>query len=462
MDKLNKNEFLKNLKPTSPQQIHDKLLNLTENALKVCKQNEKKSNITAITTSTASATNPESNQNTEKNLKDSTIKTAENDTSNEDKKEKENIPSESIMDCLHLLKFIDTDNSNNIQEEQIKQRNIKGFDLDEVTSDFINDSYGFNSSQEIILNNLELSSDNDYIYNYNKLNDFFPSKSNYMKQSEILNQTIAISRFIYVGYKTKIHQKEIIIEDIEYLKKLLINEIDQEAILLSRIYKQVKLNKQKNATIPNNKNTINETNNIKETNNNNSKETNNINNNNNETTKKITNKNKSGQNETISLIEKNYPVPKSKLENINFLHKPYSTEKHRNLVRKPVEKSDYFLESLKYTEFINEITNENIKDIIIKIYTFEGFIYKRINWLLKNKKELYTNLNIFYLLLLGSISSKSELTKNTIEEKDLWFVEKKLNKQQLEFYRGTFLDDVAINYFIDNLSKKKVKIFIFI
>lgn len=438
MDKLNKTEFLKNLKPTSPQQIHDKLLNLTENALKVCKQSEKNS--------INETENPQ--KNSEK------LKTAENENNKTIEEKKENIPSESIMDCLHLLKFIDTDNSTNLQDEHLKQRNIKGFDLDEVTTEFISDCYGLNSSQEIIFNNLELSSDNDYIYVNVKVNDFFLTQSNYMKQSKYFNKTIALSRFLFVGYKTKIHQKEYTIEDMDSLKKILLYEIDQEAILLNKIFHQVKLAKQKTANV-NNKN-INENNNNKDSNN----TTNTINNkdNNKDTIDfKKTTKSKLSQNETVSLIEKNYPVPKSKVHSINFLHKPYSTEKHRTLIRKHVDKSDYFLESLKYTEFINEINYDNLLEKLLKIYTFEGFIYKRINWLLKHKKELYTNLNIFYIMLLSAISIKSESAKNIIQEKNLWNLDKKLNKNYLEFYRGTFLDDVAINYFIDNLSKKKVK-----
>lgn len=104
---------------------------------------------------------------------------------------------------------------------------------------------------------------------------------------------------------------------------------------------------------------------------------------------------------------------------------------------------------------VSEINENNLEEIIIKIFTFEGFIYHRLNWILREKKDYYTRLNIYLILLIGSIMRIAEMTtKRLIKEKNLFLQDEKSSRKFLRFYKGSYLNDKAIGYFIDLLSKK--------
>jgi len=104
---------------------------------------------------------------------------------------------------------------------------------------------------------------------------------------------------------------------------------------------------------------------------------------------------------------------------------------------------------------VTEINENNLEEKIIKIFTFEGFIYHRINWILRERKEIYTKLNLFLILLIGSIMRKGEIsTKSLIKEKNLFIYNEKNSKRFLKFYKGSYLNDKAIGYYIELLSKK--------
>jgi hypothetical protein len=108
---------------------------------------------------------------------------------------------------------------------------------------------------------------------------------------------------------------------------------------------------------------------------------------------------------------------------------------------------------------VTEINENNLEEKIIKIFTFEGFIYHRINWILRERKEIYTKLNLFLILLIGSIMRKGEIsTKSLIKEKNLYINNEKNSKRFLKFYKGSFLNDKAIGYYIELLSKKSKNI----
>ena len=109
---------------------------------------------------------------------------------------------------------------------------------------------------------------------------------------------------------------------------------------------------------------------------------------------------------------------------------------------------------------MTEINENNLEAKIIKIFTFEGFIYHRLNWILRERKETYTRLNIYLILLIGSIMHKGEMcTKSLIKEKSLFISDEKISGKFLKFYKGSYLNDKAIGYYIDLISKKsKIKI----
>lgn len=104
---------------------------------------------------------------------------------------------------------------------------------------------------------------------------------------------------------------------------------------------------------------------------------------------------------------------------------------------------------------VSEINESNLEEKIIQIFTFEGFIYHRLNWILRERKEYYTRLNIYLILLIGSIMRKALLTTKTlIKEKSLVVQDEKTSRKFLKFYKGSYLNDKAIGYYIDLLSKK--------
>lgn len=104
---------------------------------------------------------------------------------------------------------------------------------------------------------------------------------------------------------------------------------------------------------------------------------------------------------------------------------------------------------------VTEITESNLEEKIIKIFTFEGFIYHRLNWILRERKETYTRLNIYLILLIGAIMRKGEMcTKNFIKEKSLFISDEKNSRKFLRFYKGSYLNDKAIGHYIDLLSQK--------
>lgn len=117
--------------------------------------------------------------------------------------------------------------------------------------------------------------------------------------------------------------------------------------------------------------------------------------------------------------------------------------------------SIYIKDAKFYMHLVTEINDNNLEEKIIKIFTFEGFIYHRLNWILRERKEIYTKLNIFFIMLIGSIMRKGNIsTKSLINEKNLMINDDKNSNKYLRFYKGSYLNDKAIGYYIDLLSKK--------
>ncbi len=143
--------------------------------------------------------------------------------------------------------------------------------------------------------------------------------------------------------------------------------------------------------------------------------------------------------------------------------KLFILDKEDNIDGDNSENDNVFIKESKiYIEFIKEIKENDMEERIIKIYTYEGFIYRRLNWILREKKECSTHLNIFLVLLIGSISRRGETTsKNFIKEKNLLLQdENKKSRKYLKFYKGSYLDDKTLENYIDIISKKS-KNFIF-
>ncbi len=109
---------------------------------------------------------------------------------------------------------------------------------------------------------------------------------------------------------------------------------------------------------------------------------------------------------------------------------------------------------------VADINENNLEEQIIKIFTYEGFIYYRLNWILRERRESYTRLNIYLIMLVGSIMRKGEIsTKSLIKEKNLLVVDEKTSRKFIRLYKGSYLDEKSIEYYIELLAEKsKIKL----
>lgn len=389
-----------------------------------------------------------------------------------------NSNSNNLLDCLHLFQFIDKEHSSNnnsctshindnINTEKtfgttingsltientsthvggsnggnnsiVLERDFNNYEINDITLDFLNENANKLRTKELENFNFgkyDYSSIRDYVYFSLEINQYFKKQSKFMKKLKIFSQTIRLSKYVVFYFKQMILEKAEFISDIGHLQKLLIDEINKEAELLNlnQLHRQ-ELELNDSETVLKNSNDLSnpsllDSNPLSPD----TEISENLNDN-------VTSK------KAQAIISNILNLANDKNKNVEY----YGTSKDSK------DNSANFLEEAKiYLEIIMEINENNIEEKIIKMFTYEGFLYYRLNWVLREKKELYTKLNLYLLLLIGAISKKGELTsKKIIKEKGLMRFSQKNNRKFIQFFKGSYLDEKTINAYIQNLLKK--------
>lgn len=139
--------------------------------------------------------------------------------------------SDNLMDCLHLLQFIDKDP--NYSDSGYGARKTIKYDLNDITLDFLNSDQ---KREEFTFTDLESSRIPELLYFYIEIGQFFSKQSKFMKKNKLFTQTIGLSRRMMDEYKKLILEKIETINDIMELQDALVAEINKEAELLDSNY----------------------------------------------------------------------------------------------------------------------------------------------------------------------------------------------------------------------------------
>jgi len=104
-------------------------------------------------------------------------------------------------------------------------------------------------------------------------------------------------------------------------------------------------------------------------------------------------------------------------------------------------------------KYIQYLGYENFRDVIIKMYTEEGYIYRRVNKILRDGEyNSFGNVRYYYFSLLFSLQQ----TLSSIETNQL-YRGMKLRPEQLNYYNGLKKDDmILIDEFLSTTYDEKV------
>lgn len=165
-----------------------------------------------------------------KSIIDTNKKVIHKDSKESMKTNKDN-KNDNLMDCLHLLQFIDKDNK--YIENNQASRPVNNYDINEVTMDFLNSDQ---KREEFTFTNLGISKIPEYLYFCIEINQFFDKQSEFMIKNKLFSQYIAMSRIVIEKYKKNISEKVDTINNISELQDILVSEINSEAELLDLNY----------------------------------------------------------------------------------------------------------------------------------------------------------------------------------------------------------------------------------